>query len=158
MAARKVSGKKYSEVAEETFESDEFAEAFAELGTVKPFQGRVDDTVAGARAFLAERGIPGCAQLHQSRQTGKFSCAESCPEDRGEFCALDHYVFKILGHKRDSYEHLAARVIVAADAVQHRESEHALAAAQELGALAILTRVYAAMSRQGSNMQNRLWG
>lgn len=152
MAVRKESGKPYSKVVETTFNVDEFAQAFAELRTVKPFLERVDDAVASARAFLAEREIPGCAQLYQSRQTGEYQCAKLDARDSGGFCTLDGYVLKHLGLKRDSYEHLAARVIVAADAMQKRDGEHALEAAFELGTLEILSRVYAAQSRQGKKI------
>lgn len=151
MAIRRESGKPYSKVVETTFNVDEFAQAFAELRPVKPFLERVDDAVASARAFLAEREIPGCAQLYQSRQTGEYQCAKLDARDSGGFCTLDGYVLKHLGLKRDSYEHLAARVIVAADAMQRRDGEHALEAAFELGTLEILSRVYAAQSRQGRN-------
>lgn len=152
MAVRKESGKTYSKVVETTFNVDEFAQAYAELRTVKPFLERVDDAVASARAFLAERKIPGCAQLYKSRQTGEYQCAKLDARDGGGFCTLDGYVLKHLDLGRDSYEHLAARVIVAADAMQRRDGEHALEAAFELGTLEILSRVYAAQSRQGRNI------
>ena len=152
MVVRKESGRQYSKVVVKTFGVDEFAQAYAELGTVKPFQERVDDVVARARAFLADRGIPGCAQLYQSRQTGEYQCAKLDARDSGGFCTLDIFVIKHLELERDSFEHLAARVIVAADAMQRREGEHALEAAFELGTLEILSRVYAAQSRQGRNI------
>jgi hypothetical protein len=56
MVVRKESGRQYSKVVIKTFGVDEFAQAYAELGTVKPFKERVDDVVARARAFLADRG------------------------------------------------------------------------------------------------------
>ena len=153
MAIRKESGKPYSKVVNKTFGVDELAQAYAELRTVKPFLERVDDVVENARAFLADRGIPGCAQLYQSRQTGNYTCAK--PADVGGWCALDNYVVKHLGLKRDSFEHLAARVVVTADAMQRRDGEHALAAAFELGTLEILSRAYAAESRQGRSITSK---
>ncbi len=152
MAVRKESGKTYSKVVETTFNVDEFAQAFAELRTVKPFLERVDDAVASARAFLADRGVPGCAQLYLSRQTGEYQCEKLDARDRGGFCTLDGHVIKHLGFKRDSFEHLAALVVVAADSMQKRDGEHALEAAFELGTLEILSRVYAAQSRHGRNI------
>ncbi len=152
MVVRKESGRQYSKVVVKTFGVDEFAQAYAELGTVKPFQERVDDVVARARAFLADRGIPGCAQLYQSRQTGEYQCAKLDARDSGGFCTLDIFVIKHLELERDSFEHLAARVIVAADAMQKREGEHALEAAFELGTLEILSRVYAKESRHLRNI------
>ena len=161
MVVRKESGRRYSKVVVKTFEVAEFAQAFAELGTVKPFQERVDDVVASARAFLAERGIPGCAQLYQSRQTGKYQCAKLDARDRGGFCPLDIFVIKHLDLERDSSEHLAARVIVAADAMQNREGEHALEAAFKLGTLEILSWAYAKESQHLRNIspkdKSRKW-
>ncbi len=148
MAIRRESGRRYSKVVVETFGVDEFAQAFAKLGTVKPFQERVDDVVAGARAFLAERGIPGCAQLYQSRLGGEYQCAKPDARDSGGFCPLDIFVIKHLDLERDCFEHLAARVIVSADAMQRREGEHTLEAAFELGTLKILSWAYAKKTRQ----------
>jgi hypothetical protein len=149
MVVRRESGRRYSKIAETTFNDDEFAQAYAELGTVKPFRERVDDVVVSAKAFLAGRGIPGCVWLFRPQKTGEYSCTKpSDPLDRGGGYKLDNYVLKILGLNRDSFEHLAARVIVAADAMQRRAGEHALEAAFELGTLEILSRVYADESRQ----------
>jgi hypothetical protein len=161
MAVRKESGRRYSKVTKTTFNVDEFAQAFAELGTVKPFQQRVDDVVASAREFLAGRDIPGCAQLFRSQKSGEYTCTEPEYRDRGGFCALDIFVLKHLDLERDSFEHLAARVIVAADAMQRREGEHSLEAAFELGTLEILSRVYAMESRgakrRGGKPKRRWW-
>ena len=161
MVIRRESGKPYSKIVEATFIVDEFAQAFAELRTVKPFLERVDDAVASARAFLAELGIPGCAQLYQSRKTGEYQCDKLDARDRGWTCTLDIFVEKHLGLKRDSFEHLAARVIVAADAMQKREGEHALEAAFELGKLKKLSGIYAKESRDlreiGKSKKRRRW-
>ncbi len=161
MVVRKESGRQYSKVVVETFSVNDFAQAYAELGTVKPFRQRVDDVVASARAFLAERGIPGCAQLYKSRQIGEYGCKKLDARDSGGFCTLDIFVIRHLGLKRDSFEHIAARVIVAADAMQRREGEHALEAAFELGTLEILSRAYAKESREarerGGKEKRRWW-
>ncbi len=161
MAERMEKGRRYSKVVVETFGVDEFAQAFAKLGTVKPFQERVDDVVASARAFLAARGIPGCAWLYQSRQTGEYQCVKLDARDAGGCCTLDIFVIKHLDLERDSFEHLAARVIVEADAMQRREGEHALEAAFKLGTLEILSWVYAKESREarrrGGKGKRRKW-
>ncbi len=155
MVIRRESGRRYSKVVVKTFGVDEFAQAFTELGTVKLFRERVDDAVASARAFLADRGVPGCAQLYKSRKTGKYQCAKLDARDSGGFCTLDIFVTKHLDLGRDCFEHLAARVIVVADAMRRREGEHALEAAFELGTLEILSRVYAAESRQARKITKK---
>jgi len=148
---RKVSGGPYSEMVEKSYE--DIADLIADLSEWKSFQDRVAELVEGARAFLRSHDLPDCPQMVKSRSTGAWQCYER--QATGEIsggCDLDQYILKVRQLKRDSFEHLAARVIVAALEMQRPERERAIEGAVQLGQLSVLTRVYAMMSRHGENI------
>ena len=156
----KVSGSKYSEMVEISYE--DIADLIADLSEWKSFQDRVAELVEGARAFLRSHDLPDCPQMVKSRSTGAWQCYER--QATGEisgWCDLDQYILKVRQLERDSFEHLAARVIVAELEMQRPERERAIEGAVQLGQLSVLTRVYAMinlhMSDIGGAPKRRKW-
>ncbi len=147
----KVSGRPYSKMVEKSYE--DIADLMADLSEWKSFQDQVAELVEGARAFLRSHDLPDCPQMVKSRSTGAWQCYEG--QATGEIsggCDLDQYILKVRKLKRDSFEHLAARVIVAALEMQRPERERAIEGAVQLGQLSVLTRVYAMMSQHGKDI------
>ena len=147
----KVSGRPYSKMVEKSYE--DITDSMADISEWKSFPDQVAELVEGARAFLRSHDLPDCPQMVKSRSTGAWQCYEG--QATGEIsggCDLDQYILKVRQRKRDSFEHLAARVIVAALEMQRPERERAIEGAVQLGQLSVLTRVYAMISQHGINM------
>ncbi len=156
----KVSGGRFSQMVERSYE--DIADLMADLGEWTSFQDQVAELVEGARAFLRSHDLPDCPQMVKSRSTGAWQCYEG--QATGEIsggCDLDQYILKVCRLKCDSFEHLAARVIVAALEMQRPERERAIEGAVQLGRLSVLTRVYAMISQHstkiGRNKKRRKW-
>jgi hypothetical protein len=117
--------------------------------------------VARAEAFLASKGLPTAARLALSQGSGEWLPVESL--ERDDFAGvrfLDVHVMKS-GHARDSFPHIAARVIVAAYWMGHTDRQRAVEAAFELGRIGALSQLYAAETaaakKAGGRTKRRWW-
>ncbi len=146
----KVSGRPYSKMVEKSYE--DIADLMADLSEWKSFQDRVAELVEGARAVLRSHDLPDCPQMVKSRSTGAWQCYEGHATGEIYGCDLDQYILKVRHLERDSFEHLAARVIVAELEMQRPERERAIEGAVQLGQVSVLTRVYDMMSQQGKKI------